>query len=371
MTTGETANGRLMIASITGFAFDLRRTRSSAQPTPKIVLSGTAITTISSVSFSACRPSGEVIASSGGSDPVFEGLVEDHHQRDQQQHRQVAEPEHSQAPAAGGIRRPSDATSVAADVLAAMASGMNSLELRSWRIAQRWINETAASSKSEATSRTTETAEAPISLPDSIWLRMKTEETVVSGNPPAKRRTSQLAQRAGESEGDAGGEARKENGKDDAAEDREVAGPERGGGGLHLTVHLQQQRLHGADDEGKGDDISATTTASESPPGKIPSGLSLPYSVSRVRLATIVGRAKGRSITALTALCREVVADQQPGEDRAEDPIDHDDDQRADDRSFRLFSASGEVTWSQKAPRPPAKASLTTAASGSSTMMLR
>ena len=39
--------------------------------------------------------------------------------------------------------------------------------------------------------------------------------------------------------------------------------------------------------------------------------------------------------------------------------------------SFRLFSASGEVTWSQKAPRPPAKASLTTAASGSSTMMLR
>ncbi len=39
--------------------------------------------------------------------------------------------------------------------------------------------------------------------------------------------------------------------------------------------------------------------------------------------------------------------------------------------SFRLFTASGEVTCSQKWPRPREKASLATAASGSSTMMLR
>ncbi len=58
-----------MTASITGFAFDLWRTSSSAQTTPKIVFSGTAIATISRVSFSACRPSGEVIASSGGPIP--------------------------------------------------------------------------------------------------------------------------------------------------------------------------------------------------------------------------------------------------------------------------------------------------------------
>ena len=34
----------------------------------------------------------------------------------------------------------------------------------------------------------------------------------------------------------------------------EAAGAERGGGLLHLAVHLDQQRLHRADDEGKGDE---------------------------------------------------------------------------------------------------------------------
>ena len=100
MTTGEIAKGRLMIASITALPFHLWRTSSSAQPTPKIVFSGTAIATMSRVSFSACRPFGEVIASIGGADPVFEGLVEDHHQRREQQQGQVAEPEDAQAPAA-------------------------------------------------------------------------------------------------------------------------------------------------------------------------------------------------------------------------------------------------------------------------------
>ena len=58
-----------MIASMTAFQRDLWRTSSSAQPTPKIVFSGTAIATISSVSFSACDRSGVVIASSGGPIP--------------------------------------------------------------------------------------------------------------------------------------------------------------------------------------------------------------------------------------------------------------------------------------------------------------
>ena len=43
----------------------------------------------------------------------------------------------------------------------------------------------------------------------------------------------------------------------------------------------------------------ATTTAARVKARSIPSGLSAPYSVSSVRLATIVGSAKGRSITAL------------------------------------------------------------------------
>ena len=98
MTTGEIANGRLMTASITALPFHLWRTSSSAQPTPKIVFSGTAIATISRVSFSACRPSGEVIASSGGAEPVFEGLVEDHPQREQQQQGEVAEAERCAGP---------------------------------------------------------------------------------------------------------------------------------------------------------------------------------------------------------------------------------------------------------------------------------
>ena len=39
--------------------------------------------------------------------------------------------------------------------------------------------------------------------------------------------------------------------------------------------------------------------------------------------------------------------------------------------SSRADFANGEVTWSQKVPSPPEKASLTTAASGSSTITLR
>ena len=36
----------------------------------------------------------------------------------------------------------------------------------------------------------------------------------------------------------------------------EAAGAERGGRLLHLAVHLDQQRLHRADDEGQGDEAA-------------------------------------------------------------------------------------------------------------------
>ena len=45
------------------------RTIRSAQQTPKIVLSGTAISATSTVSQSACTASGEVIASQAASNP--------------------------------------------------------------------------------------------------------------------------------------------------------------------------------------------------------------------------------------------------------------------------------------------------------------
>ena len=65
---------------------------------------------------------------------------------------------------------------------------------------------------------------------------------------------AELAEGAGEGEGDPGAESGQQVGEDDAAEDREAAGAERGRRLLHLPVHLDQQRLHRADDEGQGDE---------------------------------------------------------------------------------------------------------------------
>ena len=163
-----------------------------------------------------------------------------------------------------------------------------------------------------------------------------------------------LAERPGEGEGDAGGEAGEEVGEDDAAEDRRAAGAERGGRLLHVAVHLDQQRLHRADDEGEGDeaerddDRRARVSAMS-----IPTGLFLPQSSIRIRLATIVGSAKGRSMIALmidlpgklsrtrsqativpkTALIATTISEQTRIS------------------SSELFAA-GLVTWSQKWPSP-------------------
>ena len=76
----------------------------------------------------------------------------------------------------------------------------------------------------------------------------------MSGRPPAKSRTEPYSPSARANAGRPGGEAGQQVGEDDAAEDREAAGAQRGSGLLHLPVHLDQQRLHGADDEGKGDE---------------------------------------------------------------------------------------------------------------------
>ena len=52
--------------------------------------------------------------------------------------------------------------------------------------------------------------------------------------------------------------------------------------------------------KGRVTNISATTTAVRVSEMSIPTGLFLPQSSIRIRLATIVGSAKGRSMTALT-----------------------------------------------------------------------
>src|SRR5947209_4730136 len=59
--TGETTNGRSISASTSLRPGTFPRTIASAQPTPKIVLSGTAIAAISSVSHSALIAAGVVI----------------------------------------------------------------------------------------------------------------------------------------------------------------------------------------------------------------------------------------------------------------------------------------------------------------------
>ena len=115
---------------------------------------------------------------------------------------------------------------------------------------------TAISSASEIASSTTETAEAPATLPDSIWLRMKTEETSVSkGMLPEIRISEPYSPSArAKASSDAGEDAGQQVGEDDSPEDGEAAGAERGRRLLHLLVHLHQQRLHRADDEGQGDE---------------------------------------------------------------------------------------------------------------------
>ena len=61
MTTGESAKGRLMAASMTHLPRKRPRTRASAMMTPKIVLRGTAMRAISSVSQKAWTAAGVVI----------------------------------------------------------------------------------------------------------------------------------------------------------------------------------------------------------------------------------------------------------------------------------------------------------------------
>ena len=134
---------------------------------------------------------------------------------------------------------------------------------------------------------------------------------------------AELAEGAGEGERDAGGEAGEEVGEDDAAEDREAAGAERGRRLLHLAVHLDQQRLHRADDEGQGDeeqgdddrgagegdvDAERAVVAVEGEQGEAGDD-------RRQREGQVDDRVDD-------GLAGELVADQDPGDDRAEDRVD-------------------------------------------------
>ena len=149
---------------------------------------------------------------------------------------------------------------------------------RSWRLPQRWISETTPSSSSEATQQhDRDGGGADLVAGLDLLADEDRGDRRVGQAAGEEQDRAELAERAGEGEGDAGGEAGKEVGEDDAAEDREAAGAERGGRLLHLAVHLDQQRLHRADDEGQGDEAAARRRPR---PGsrrcRSPIGLSLP-----------------------------------------------------------------------------------------------
>ena len=69
MTTGEMASGMSTSASSSQAPGKRWRARMSETPTPKTVLSGTAMAATSSVSTSACRASGVVMASHAAPSP--------------------------------------------------------------------------------------------------------------------------------------------------------------------------------------------------------------------------------------------------------------------------------------------------------------
>ena len=79
----------------------------------------------------------------------------------------------------------------------------------------------AARQSSAANSSTIETAAAPVSLPDSIWLADEDRGDLGVGQAAGEDQDrAELAERAGEGQGDAGREAGQEIGEDDPAEDR-------------------------------------------------------------------------------------------------------------------------------------------------------
>ena len=312
MTTGESAKGRLMTASIrSACRCHLWRTRSSAQPTPKTVLSGTAIATISRVSLSACRPSGEVIASIGGAEPVLEGLVEDHPERRQQEQRRGSRGRGRAGPS--GWRRSS--------VIGVVPPA-----------AQRWTGDQPTSSEQRAaSSSTTETAAAPASLPDSIWPQMKTEETsVLNGMLPEIRTTSRTRRAPGR---------------------RRAATPARMPGSRLGKMIRRKTVKPPAPSEAAASSISRSSSISTGCTARTTNG-----SVTKQQRDDDRGPGEGdvdadRAVGAVEgeqgqagddrrqgerqvddrvddALAGELVADEHPGDDRAEDRVDHDHDQR-------------------------------------------
>src|SRR6478736_3222902 len=102
-----------------------------------------------------------------------------------------------------------------------------------------------------------------------------------------------------------------------------------------------------------------------------PTGLFGPYSDSSTMLATMVGRANGRSISAFTRLLpRKSSRTRTQAISVPMSTLNRATTADVPSVTRRAASAAGAVTASQNSPRPPDRAVNVSAASGSSTMML-
>ena len=89
--TGETANGRSMIACSTPLPRNLLRASTNAVGIPKITFSGTTIATTSSDKFSADIAGGGADPGVELAEPGLESTPQDHRHRNDQQHEDVSQ----------------------------------------------------------------------------------------------------------------------------------------------------------------------------------------------------------------------------------------------------------------------------------------
>ena len=127
-----------------------------------------------------------------------------------------------------------------------------------------------------------------------------------------------LAERPGEGEQHAGEDAGQQVGEDDPPEDGEAAGPERGRRLLHLLVQLHQQRLHGAGDEGQGDEAEGDDDRDPGEGDVEPDRAFRPVEGEQGEAGDDRRQREGQVDQRVDgALAGELVADEDPGDDRA------------------------------------------------------
>ncbi|OJU86115.1 MAG: hypothetical protein BGO11_14885 [Solirubrobacterales bacterium 70-9] len=154
---------------------------------------------------------------------------------------------------------------------------------------------------SAISSSTIESAAAPTSLPCSIFWPIRIEVTVVSDLPPAKSRTEPYSPSA-RAKARATPAARPGRRLGKMMRRKTVAPPapsEVAASSMSLSISISSGWT-ARTTKGRVTKQSATTIASRVSAKSIPTGEFLPQSWIRMRLATIVGSANGRSMIALT-----------------------------------------------------------------------